>query len=162
MKHIFPYPLLSLVIFTLWLVLAGTYSTASLTFSALLGIFVPQLLRILRPEPVRIKSLSAALKLTGLVLCDIIRSNIAVTSIIFGRKKHARSSGFVHIPLTMKSHHGLAVLSIIVTSTPGTLWVQYDSRKKILLLHVLDLVDKDEWIKLIQSRYERFLIEIFE
>ena len=31
-----------------------------------------------------------------------------------------------------------------------------------LLLHVLDLVDEEQWSRLIKDRYERLLMEIFE
>ena len=71
-------------------------------------------------------------------------------------------SGFVAIPLTITSRHGLAVLACIITSTPGTIWVSYDPIGNMLLIHVLDLVDEQTWIDTIQSRYERPLLEIFE
>ena len=54
------------------------------------------------------------------------------------------------------------MLSCIVTSTPGTAWVEYAPDSGILLIHVLDLVDKDEWVALIKNRYEALLMEIFE
>mgnify|MGYP002663521089 CR=1 FL=1 len=56
--------------------------------------------------------------------------------------------------------HGIAVLAIIVTSTPGTLWVQYDRPSGRLLLHVLDLVEARDWIDLIKGRYERLLLDV--
>ena len=34
---------------------------------------------------------------------------------------------------------------MIVTSTPGTAWMDYDAARGRLLLHVFDLVDEDEW-----------------
>jgi len=42
------------------------------------------------------------------------------------------------------------------------LWMQYDSSRGELLVHVLDLVDEDAWIRLLKDRYERLLMEIFE
>ena len=54
------------------------------------------------------------------------------------------------------------MLSIIITSTPGTIWMNYDAAKGTLLLHVLDLVDETVWIRTIKGRYERLLMEIFE
>ncbi|MDY0009712.1 MAG: Na+/H+ antiporter subunit E [Bdellovibrionales bacterium] len=160
--RILPHPLMSLAIFTMWLILAGTYTTASFVFAAILGLLLPPVMRPLEPEPVRLKRPLAMIKLTGVVLQDIVRSNIAVAAIILGRKKNTRTSDFIHVPIVMKSTYGLAVLSIIVTCTPGTLWVQYDPRRRSLLLHVLDLVDEEEWVKLVKTRYERLLMEIFE
>ena len=72
------------------------------------------------------------------------------------------NAGFLTIPLDLRSQQGLAVLSIIITSTPGTIWVNYDAAKGTLLLHVLDLVDETVWVRTIKGRYERLLMEIFE
>ena len=84
-----------------------------------------------------------------------------MAAIILGRRRADRVSGFIHVPLDLRNRYGLAVLAIILTSTPGTLWVQYDRLSGRLLLHVLDLVEEQEWIDLIKGRYERLLLEIF-
>src|SRR3546814_1767457 len=52
------------------------------------------------------------------------------------------TSGFILLPLDLRNRYGLAVLGIIITATPGTLWMQYDSARSVLLVHVLDLVDE--------------------
>ena len=41
------------------------------------------------------------------------------------------------------------MLACIITSTPGTLWVSFDSAKGTLMIHVLDLVDENEWVRTI-------------
>ena len=102
------------------------------------------------------------MRLLGLVLADILRSNLAVGRIIVRSREPGVNAGFVTIPLDLRSRQGLAVLAIIITSTPGTIWVNYDAAKGTLLLHVLDLVDETEWIRTIKGRYERLLMEIFE
>jgi multicomponent K+:H+ antiporter subunit E len=62
----------------------------------------------------------------------------------------------------MRSPWGLAALAVIITSTPGTLWVNFDTAKGLLTIHVLDLIDENAWIATIKGRYERRLMEIFE
>ena len=47
-------------------------------------------------------------------------------------------------------------------ATPGTIWVDYDSRSNTVLLHILDLVDEEQWVRTIKDRYERRLMEVFE
>jgi multicomponent K+:H+ antiporter subunit E len=116
----------------------------------------------LRPEKPRIRRPGAALRLAGMVFIDILRSNLAVGRIIVRSRQPGLNAGFMTIPLDMRSPHGLAVLSIIITSTPGTIWLNYDAAKGSLLLHVLDLVDETVWIRTIKDRYERLLMEIFE
>ena len=76
-------------------------------------------------------------------------------------RRGERRTGFVAIPLDLREPFGLAVLSIILTATPGTLWVQYDSDTGRLLMHVLDYTDGDAWIRRVKDRYERPLMEIF-
>src|SRR3546814_12466929 len=95
------------------------------------------------------------------VVFDIVRSNLIVARLILRGDGGVRS-GFVAIPLTFTSHHGLAVLGCIITSTPGTIWVSYDPIGNMLLIHVLDLVDEQAWIDTIQQRNERPLLEIFQ
>jgi multicomponent K+:H+ antiporter subunit E len=56
----------------------------------------------------------------------------------------------------------LSALACIITSTPGTVWADFDAAKGMLTIHVLDLIDKDEWIRIIKGRYERHLLVIFE
>jgi multicomponent K+:H+ antiporter subunit E len=68
----------------------------------------------------------------------------------------------VNIPLELRDPYGLAALACIVTSTPGTLWVNFDAGEGVLMMHVLDLVDEGEWVRTIKGRYERHLLEIFQ
>ena len=62
----------------------------------------------------------------------------------------------------MRDPYGLAALACIITATPGTLWVKYNSADNTMLLHVLDLIDEEEWVRIIKGRYEKRLMEIFE
>jgi len=53
-------------------------------------------------------------------------------------------------------------MACIVTATPGTSWARYDAARNTVTIHVLDLVDEEEWIRTFKRRYERRLQEIFE
>ncbi len=68
----------------------------------------------------------------------------------------------MQIPLDMRSPHGLSALACILTATPGTVWVDYDAKGGVMLLHVLDLVDEETWVRTIKDKWERRLMEIFE
>jgi len=110
---------------------------------------------------VHVRRLRTICLLLGLVLTDIIRSNIAVARIILGLARRRWTSGLVEIPLELRDPYGLAALACIITSTPGTLWVDFDATSGTLTIHVLDLIDKSEWVRIIKRRYERLLLEIF-
>ena len=68
----------------------------------------------------------------------------------------------MRIPLDMRDPYGLTALACIITATPGTIWVEYDSADSTVLIHVLDLIDEEQWVTIIKQRYERRLMEIFE
>lgn len=161
MTRWFSVPLLIPALLLMWLLLNESISPGQIVLGLLVALFAARIFTVLDVERPRIRFGRPMLRLAGTVLYDIIRSNIAVLRIILGPRHLTATSGFIRIPIDMRSHYGLAVLSIIVTATPGTLWVQYDSTRGSLLLHVLDLVDEEQWIHLIKYRYERLLMEIF-
>ena len=71
-------------------------------------------------------------------------------------------SGSMTIPLELRDPHGLAVLAMIITSTPGTVWQGLSDDRRELTIHVLDLVDETQWVRKIKQRYELPLRSIFE
>jgi multicomponent K+:H+ antiporter subunit E len=157
-----PYPLLSAALVVLWLLLNQSISAGHVILGSVIAVLASWAMAALRPDKPRIRRPGAALRLAGLVLIDILRSNLAVGRIIVRSGEPGVNAGFMTIPLDLRSRQGLAVLSIIITSTPGTVWVNYDAAKGTLLLHVLDLIDETVWIRTIKDRYERRLMEIFE
>lgn len=157
-----PFPLLSFALLALWLLLNQSLAAGHLILGAGLAVFGGLVLTRLEPPGVRLRRPGAILDLSVLVLTDIARSNLAVARIILGPRPPNLTSGFVNIPLELRAPYGLATLAIIITSTPGTLWVNFDSAKGLLTIHVLDLIDEDAWIATIKQRYERRLMEIFE
>ncbi|HWT42953.1 MAG TPA: Na+/H+ antiporter subunit E [Sphingopyxis sp.] len=160
MKQILPFPFLTLALFVMWVLLTG-FSPGHVLLGGLVAALVSRAMLALQPEDTGFKPSFAVLRLFGLVSIDIIRSNIAVAKVVLF-KRAERRSGFLHLPVELRNPHALAVLAIIITATPGTLWVQHDARRHVILIHVLDLIDADEWIRLIKHRYERLLMEIFE
>src|SRR5690606_18128506 len=99
--------------------------------------------------------------LAWIVLVDILRSNLAVAWIVLSNPE-TRTSSFIQFDLELRDEVGLTILALIVTATPGTAWVQFDRASGTLIIHVFDLVDEEEWITLLKTRYERLLMEIFE
>jgi multicomponent K+:H+ antiporter subunit E len=162
MSWLLPYPLLAAALLALWLLLNQSVSPGHIVLGSVIAVLTSWVMAALRPDKPRIRRPGAALRLTGMVLVDILRSNLAVGRIILRSRKPGVNAGFMTVPLDMRSPQGLAVLSVIITSTPGTIWLNYDAAKGTLLLHVLDLVDETVWIRTIKGRYERLLMEIFE
>jgi multicomponent K+:H+ antiporter subunit E len=161
MTRLLPFPLMSAGLLALWLLLNQTFSLGHVLLGGAMALVGGWALAVLQPPKARLRRPGAIVRLFCLVFADIVRSNIAVGRIVLGFGKQERTSGFVKIPLELCDPYGLAVLACIITSTPGTLWVSFDSATGTLMIHVLDLIDENEWIRTIKGRYERLLLEIF-
>lgn len=161
MNRLFPHPLLSLGVFVASVLLSASLAPPSILLGLVMALAAPQVMRVMRVDVVRVRAPGAIAVLAARVAIDVLRSNLAVAQILVGRRTD-RVSGFIHIPLDLKDRYGLAVLAVIITSTPGTLWVEYDRARGRLLMHVFDLVDEETWVRTVKDRYERPLMEIFE
>ena len=156
-------PLLVLSLTGCWLLLNQTLALGQILLGLVLAVVLGLSASALRPLHVRLQRLDLAALLALAVLKDIVRSNIAVARVVLGLERHREvRSGFLRIPLELRDPHGLAALAIIVTSTPGTVWVGLSPAGDTLTLHVLDLQNEAEWIELIKQRYEAPLMRIFE
>jgi len=162
MTRLLPHPLMTALLFALWLLLNQALSPGHLILGAAIALVTGWVFTALEPPRVRIRRTVVIGRLCLRVLADIVRSNVAVAGIILGLERGGRTSGFVKIPLQLRDPYGVAALACIITATPGTLWVSFDLAAGILTIHVLDLIDEGEWIQTIKNRYEELLLEIFE
>jgi multicomponent K+:H+ antiporter subunit E len=152
---------MSAFLLVVWLLLNQTVSPGHIVLGGVIAIVGGWVMSAVEPPEGRPRRPLVILQLSLDVLADIFRSNVAVAGIILGLGKPS-APGFVRIPLDMRSQYGLAALAVIITATPGTVWVNYDAGEGILTIHVLDLDEESAWIRTIKHRYERGLMEIFE
>jgi multicomponent K+:H+ antiporter subunit E len=161
MRRLFPFPLISASLLALWLLLNQAFSPGHFLLGGAIALVGGWALAALKLPKTRPRCLTMIFRLAVLVVVDIVRSNIAVARIILGLQRRPHNSGFVKIPLELQNSYGLTTLACIITATPGTLWVDFDAATSILTIHVLDLVDRAQWVDTIKGRYERPLREIF-
>ncbi|WP_336287580.1 MULTISPECIES: Na+/H+ antiporter subunit E [unclassified Bartonella] len=160
MSYFFPYPFLSGAIAFMWLILNG-FSLGQLLLGVIIALFGGWMMRLLEPETVTIKNWSAVFRLIFRVFIDSIISNISVAWFVLTKGSRGQQSGFIVVPLLLKSRTALAVLACILSVTPGTVWVAYSSKNGELLIHVLNFKNGYDYQRLIKQRYEQLLLEIF-
>lgn len=159
-KRFLPHPVLWIGLTLLWLLLQQSVSVGNILLGAAIGYFAAQANSLLRLDRPVVRKPWVLFSLAAVVTIDVIRSNLAVCWIVLTQRQNPQSAGFVRVPLEIRDHTSLAFLSMIITSTPGTVWLEFDDDAGELLLHVLDLVGEDHWQNLIKNRYERRLLEI--
>ena len=146
LKRLFPAPLLSL--------------TGQWLLGALLGLVIPLFATRLDREFGRIGSVRQVPRMLGVLAWDVVHSNLVVARQVLGSESRI-TPGFIWVPLDIANIHGIAVLTSIITLTPGTVSSALSDDRKYLLVHVFNLKDADEVIRQIKTRYEAPLMEIF-
>ncbi|MFJ7567338.1 Na+/H+ antiporter subunit E [Herminiimonas sp. NPDC097707] len=163
MKRWLPSPMMSFVLLLFWLLLNESLEPAQILLGAVLAVVVPLLTRPLQPLAYpRLAKPYLLLRLLGMALIEIIRSCFNVSWLILSSRRDKLNSQFIRIPLDIRNPYGLALLSCLINSTPGTVWVEILPDNYELSLHVFDLHDEQWWINTIKTRYEKPLIEIFK
>ena len=144
-----------------WLVANKSLAWSDWLLGGFFALAATALTNRVRPLHAVPRRLGVALMLCCQVLADIVQANIETGRVILRAGRRPPNSVFIEIPLEIRNPHGLALLSIIITATPGTVWVDLDPESNSLTLHVLDLEDEAAVRRTIKERYERPLMEIF-
>jgi multicomponent K+:H+ antiporter subunit E len=162
MKRWLPHPLLSLVLWLVWLVLNNTIAPAHVVLGGLLAWLLPLTgMHLTDGTWPHLHRPAMALRLTLRVLWDIVVSNIEVARRVLGPESALRP-GFVRVPLDLTDEWAITALAGIITMTPGTLTADVAADRSYLLLHAFHVDDAEAIIASIKTRYEAPLREIYE
>ncbi len=156
----FSYPVLSLLLAAAWLLLQQSVAPGNLITAVLLGLLVPRLLRGFLGAPVPVRSWGTVLRLTGVVLWDVVVANFTVARIVlspFSRPQPA----WVTVPLDLHNPTAISLFATIITTTPGTVSCVVDTERRHILVHALDCHDVAAAAAEMKARYEAPLKEIF-
>jgi len=156
-----PQPLISAMLFLVWLALNNTIHPAHILLGATLALAIPLLTSRLMVNAPTIKQPLTIIVLGIIVLIDIVKSNITVARLILGREDNI-DSAFVWVPLDVSDAYAKVALAGIITMTPGTLSAEFSEDGKYLLVHALHVTEPDALVAAIKSRYELPLMEIFQ
>jgi multicomponent K+:H+ antiporter subunit E len=158
-SRLLPFPVGSIVILIVWLLLNQTVHPAHLLLGGALAVALPLATRRFLDASTRPRAPAAIARLIGIVLHDIVLSNITVARLVLGPMGRLRP-GFVRVPLDVEHPYAIALFASIITMTPGTVSAEVSASRREILVHVLDLDDADALVAAMKSRYEAPLAEI--
>jgi multicomponent K+:H+ antiporter subunit E len=154
------HPVLSILLGVSWLALSHSLAPVHLLSAVLIGLIVP---RLLRPFLADASGLywPAVPGLVGIVIWDIIVSNIVVAKLVLG-PLDAMSPGWIPVPLESDHHRVNALFASIITTTPGTVSAVIDEAARVIWVHALNCDDVAAMAADMKSRYEAPLLTIFK
>jgi multicomponent K+:H+ antiporter subunit E len=158
-RAVFPHPVLSLQLGITWIVLSHSLELVHWLSALLLAWAVPRLIHPFLGEAARLHWPSLV-RLVGVVLWDIVVSNITVARITLGSMKTPRPA-WIKVPLATSDARINAMLASIVTTTPGTVSMVLDEARQELLVHALNCDDAEAMAADIKARYEAPLLQVF-
>lgn len=155
------HPVLSLLLSASWLLLQQSVAVANVLTAVVLGLVVPRLVHGFLSAAVVPRSWRALLRFMGVVLWDIVLSNIAVAKLVLLPGARPRPA-WVVVPLALRDPTAITLLATVITTTPGTVSCVVDDEHHFILVHALDCDDPPALAAQMKERYEKPLQEIFE
>jgi multicomponent K+:H+ antiporter subunit E len=160
MRRLFPRPRYSLLLAAFWLLLMNQFSLGQGLLALALGVSLPLLTARFAGDARPVARWGKALRLAALFAYDVIVANLTVAGYVLGIKGPVKPA-FVEVKLDMKDSGVIALLAGMVTLTPGTVSVDIDRARGVLLVHALVADDAERIARDIKFRYESRLKEIF-
>jgi len=155
----FAHPVLSLLLVAAWLLLQQSVLLPHLITAAVLGLGLPRLLHGFIGEGTLPRKPMVALRFAGIVLWDIVISNLTVARIVLLPRSNPQPA-WVRIPLEIRHPSAIVLLATVITTTPGTVSCVIDDERHEILVHALDCNDPEAMAEQIKQRYEKPLKEI--
>lgn len=141
-----------------WAAATGSFTIANLIFGAVIGGFCLFLIR----GPIGGRRFwnrtLKVLSLAWLFLVELITSAVRMAFLVLRPRLNLRP-GFVAFPLTVTGDVEITLLANLVTLTPGTLSVDVSADRKYLLIHAIDVTDREELIRSIREGLEKKVME---
>lgn len=153
------HPVLSLLLAAAWLLLQQSLALPQLITAAVLGLGLPRLLHGFLGAGAPPRRLGLALRFAGIVLWDIVVSNLVVARIVLSPRSNPRPA-WVRVPLEIRDPNAVVLLATIITTTPGTVSCVVDDERHEIVVHALDCDDAPAMAAQIKQRYEAPLKEI--
>lgn len=154
------HPVLSVLLAGAWLLLQQSLAVPQLITATVLGLVLPRLLHGFLGPGVRLRAPATALRFAGVVLWDIVVSNLTVARIVLNPASRPQPA-WVPVPLALTNPTAITLLATIITTTPGTVSCVVDDESGEILVHALDCADPAGLAAQIKQRYEAPLLEIF-
>ncbi|WP_340278761.1 Na+/H+ antiporter subunit E [Staphylococcus coagulans] len=152
---------INLILAIFWLFLSDSYTMNSFVLGYLFALLLVYLMRKILPGRFYIITLYKIIKLVFVFLIELIKANIDVLRIILQPRIKNESAFFVY-ETDLQYKWQVALLSNLITLTPGTVVIGVNDDMKRLYIHCLNFSTKEEEVASIKGSLEKAVREVGE
>ncbi len=152
---------INMILAIFWLFLSDSYTMNSFVLGYLFALLLVYLMRKILPGRFYIITLYKIIKLVFVFLIELIKANIDVLRIILQPRIKNESAFFVY-ETDLQHKWQVALLSNLITLTPGTVVIGVNDDMKRLYIHCLNFSTKEEEVASIKGSLEKAVREVGE
>ncbi|MCK1976335.1 Na+/H+ antiporter subunit E [Jeotgalicoccus huakuii] len=151
--------LVNIILAFLWMFMNADMSVGTFVTGYLIGLVAVYLFRNFLPGRFYLRRLYLMIKLLFIFIIELVKANIDVVKIVMSPKIDIHP-GFYAYPNDLEEEWEVALLSTLITLTPGTVVVAISDDYSIIYIHGLDMDDADEEIDNIKAAFENVIKEV--
>lgn len=146
-----------------WAAVTGTFTLPNLLLGAVVGGIAALFIRYKLDSPYILRRMVRVIRLGLLFITELMISAWKVAVLVCQPDlKSKLKPAFLAYPLTVQSDVEITLLANLITLTPGTLSVDVSSDRRFLLIHALEMTDRDAMIQSIRDGFEARIREVYE
>jgi multicomponent Na+:H+ antiporter subunit E len=96
----------------------------------------------------------------GITIWEIVVGSVQVAMIVIGLRE-LDHPGIVAVPIGERSKFGVVVTGITCTLAPGSILLDVDWDRRVMLIHVIDASDPDQVRANMRALYDRYQRKVF-
>lgn len=151
--------LINIALTLLWCLITTSFSLGNIILGYLFGLFAIYLMRDFLPGRFYLRPFIKSIQLFCLFIIELFKANLHVLKIVTSKNMKLRPAFFAY-PTDLTKDWEVALLSQLITLTPGTVVVAVSDDKKTLFIHALDFTTVEEEIEGIKTSFEAAIKEV--
>lgn len=137
----------------------GDFTVGTFVTGYIIGLVAVYILRNFLPGRFYLKRLYWMVRLFLVFIIELVKANVDVVRIVMAPKIDIHP-GFYAYPCDLEEEWEVALLSTLITLTPGTVVVAISEDYSIIYIHGLDMDDADAEIANIKTSFENVIKEV--
>lgn len=149
----------NLILAIIWVLATGILTEENFLFGFIIGFAILGVISYKKEERKYFTVIPKFFAFIAFVLWEITKANFQSARYSIYSKSRLKPA-IVKVPLDAKTDVEISFFANIISLTPGTLIIDVSDDKKVMYVHVMHLLDKEEFIKETKLKFEKPLLEL--